>query len=235
MIRNHESRLLSTVPCGTGVATFRFERPEGYEYRAGQWLRLTLQTATGPETKTFTHSSAPGDPELEITTRLSGSPFKQALAGLAEGDAVTIAGPGGRLALPEGASRVVFLVGGVGVTPARSLLRDAAQRGRRFDDALVIFGNRDESCAPYLDELSSLGDIGVRVVPVYESAGPEWAGERGLVTAEMVRRHVDPADGRPFVVAGPPVMVEAMEAVLDELGIDDTRRIIERFGASGGS
>ena len=235
MIRNHDSRLLSTAPCGTDVATFRFERPEGYEYRAGQWLRLTLQTAEGPETKTFTHSSAPADPELEITTRLSGSPFKQALAGLAEGDPVTIAGPGGRLTLPEGESRIAFLVGGVGVTPARSLLRDADQRGLRFDDALVIFGNRDESCAPYLEELAALGNLGVRVVPVYESAGPGWAGERGFVTAEMVRRHVDPADGRPFVVAGPPVMVEAMEAVLDELGIDNTRRIIERFGASGGS
>ena len=235
MIRNHDSRLLSRVPCGAEVASFRFARPDGYEFTAGQWMRLTLRTDDGPETKTFTHSSAPADPYLEITTRLSGSPFKQALAGLAEGDAVEISGPGGRLSLPEGASRVVFLVGGVGVTPARSLLRDAGQSGRRFDDALVIFGNRDQTCAPYLEELAALEDIGVRIVPVFESAGPEWAGERGLVSAELVRRHVDPADGRPFVVAGPPMMVEAMEAVLDELGIDSKRRIIERFGASGGS
>ena len=235
MIRNHDSRLLSSVPCGAEVATFRFERPEGYEYRAGQWLRLTLNTANGPETKTFTHSSAPADPHLEITTRLSGSPFKQALAALAEGDAVEISGPGGRLSLPEGASRLAFLVGGVGVTPARSLLRDCGQQGRRFDDALVIFGNRDQRCAPFLEELTALDDIGVRVVPVYETAGSDWVGERGFVTAEMVRRHVDPSDGRPFVVAGPPVMVGAMEAVLDELGIDHKRRIIERFGAAGGS
>lgn len=235
MNRTYESRLLSTEPCGAEVATLRFSRPDSYAFAAGQWLRLTLVTDRGPETKTFTHSSTPADPELEITTRLSGSPFKRALAALAPGDTVTIAGPGGRLSLPEDAKKVAFLVGGVGVTPARSLLRDAGQRGRCFDDVLVVYGNRDPACAPFLGELEALDRIGVRVVPVYETAGPEWTGERGFVTAEMVRRHVDPADGRPFVVAGPPVMVQAMEAVLDELGIDNTRRIIERFGASGGS
>jgi len=44
-----------------------------------------------------------------------------------------------------------------------------------------------------------------------------------------VRRYVDPADGRPFYVAGPPVMVTAMERVLDELGVEGEQRRIERF------
>lgn len=235
MTATHASRLVRRTPCGTDVASFTFERPAGYEYHAGQWLRLTLRMAEGPETRTFTHASAPLDPEIEIATRLSGSSFKQALDSLAVGDHVDIAGPGGRTGLPAEATNVVFLVGGVGVTPARSLLRDALQRQHRFEDALVVFGNRDESCAPYLAELAEMGDIGVRVVPVYEHASAEWTGERGFVTAEMLRRHLDPSDGRPFFVAGPPIMVEAMEAVMDELGIDKGRRIIERFSASGGS
>jgi ferredoxin-NADP reductase len=40
---------------------------------------------------------------------------------------------------------------------------------------------------------------------------------------------MDPADGRPFIVTGPPMMVEAMERVLDELDIPTDRRRIERF------
>ena len=210
----------------------RLERPEGYEFTPGQWLRLTLPTAEGEQTKTFTNATAPGDDWLEIATRISGSPFKAALEQLGPGDEVEIAGPGGRLVLPQDTAKVAFLVGGVGVTPARSMLRDAMQRGRRFSDAVVIYGNRDAACTPYLDELEEMAPAGVRVVSVLEHPDERWEGERGLVTAELVRRHADISDGRLVFVAGPPPMVEAMQAVLDELGVAQDRRRIEWFGSS---
>jgi len=227
----YELAVLSKTPCGEDVITIRFERPDGFTFLPGQWLRLTLKTEQGEETKTFTNSSARGDDWLELTTRLSGSSFKQALAEVQAGDLVTIQGPGGRLSLPDGTDRVAFVVGGVGITPARSILRDAAQRNTTFTDALVIYGNRDQTCTPYLEELQGLVHLGVRVVPVYERAGRDWKGDTGFITAEIIRRHVDPSDGRPFFVAGPPIMVEAINTVLDELGVAVDRRRIEWFGA----
>ena len=234
MLTEYETRLVRSTVCGGDVATFSFEKPGGYSYAAGQWLRLTLDTAQGRQTKTFTHSSAPADECIEVTTRLSGSAFKDALAALDEGDAVVFGGPGGRLAIPSDAERIAFLVGGVGITPARSLLRDAVLAGRGFDDALVVYGNRDPGCVPFLAELEAMGGAGVRVVPVYERPPGGWAGEKGFITAETVARHVDPGDGRVFYVSGPPVMVDAMETVLDELGVDAGRRVVERFGAARG-
>lgn len=230
MSKRHEIALIDRVGCGADVVMMRFERPEGFDFVAGQWMRLTLGTAEGDVTATFTIASAPGDDWLEIATRLSGSAFKTALDALEPGARVGMAGPGGRMGLP-GAGRVAFLVGGVGVTPARSMLRDAAQRGMRFDDALVVYGNRDQECAPYLEEFETMGAVGVRVVPVFQNADPRWGGERGFITAELVRRYTDPGDGRPYVVAGPPVMVAVMNAVLDELEISQDRRVIEWFGA----
>ena len=207
-----------------------FARPQGYEFAAGQWFRLTLPTADGPQTRTFSHASAPQDAGLDMATRLSGSPFKRALAELRPGAPVTLAGPGGRLRLPEDATRIVALTGGIGVTPVRSLLRDAVARDVVFDDALVLFGNRDEHCAPYLDELASLEHHGIRVVPVYENPPSDWPGERGFITPSIVRRYVAPIKGRPFIVTGPPAMVAAMDAVLDDLEIDPAWRTVERFG-----
>jgi ferredoxin-NADP reductase len=231
MAGGYDVAFLERSDCGSDIATMRFERPDGYRFSAGQWFRLQFATADGPHAETFSHCSAPSDPFLEMTTRLSSSPFKIALAGLVPGAKVHIAGPGGHLALSDQVTRVAILVGGVGITPIRSILRDAVARGRRFDDALLLYGNRDETCAPFLGEFEAMGGIGVRVVACYERPSAQWDGESGFITAEMVRRHFDMRDERPFVVTGPPAMVSAMELVLDELEIPEPRRVVEKFSS----
>ena len=234
MTSRHEVELLGMDACGVDTLIVRFSRPAGYEFSAGQWFRLTLATDQGDVTETFSHCSAPSDPLLEMATRRSGSPFKRALAALEPGTRATIAGPGGHLALPEGADRITCLVGGVGITPVRSILRDARARDRVFSDALVLYGNRDETCVPFSEELLAMGDLGVRTVVCLERASDAWTGERGFITAETVRRYMDPADGRLFLLAGPPAMVGAMEHVLDELEVAQPRRLLERFGEAAG-
>jgi len=76
-----------------------------------------------------------------------------------------------------------------------------------------------------------MASTGVRVVTVLEHPGAGWQGERGFVTAGLVNRHGDICDGRPVFVSGPPPMVEAMQSVLDELGVEKGQRRIEWFGA----
>ena len=222
--------LLGKELCGDDVVICRFTRPEGYAFHAGQWFRLFLETSEGELAETFSHCSAPADEWLELTTRLSGSTFKLALADLEPEAVVEVSSSGGRLALPANAQRACFLAGGVGITPVHSILRDARQTGRVFDDALLLYANRDDTCAPFADEFLAMEHIGVRTVLCFENASEAWEGERGFITARTVLRHVDPLDGRPFLVAGPPVMVEAMERVLDELAVPKSSRIVEHFG-----
>lgn len=234
MPASYEITLLERHLCADDVLHLVLERPDGYEFKAGQWFRLTLQTAEGPQTKTFSHASAPADPRVEMATRLSSSAFKRAMVDLVPGDTVTMLGPGGRFLLPEEADNVVFLVGGVGITPVRSVLRDMANRGRRFSDAVLVYGNRDESCEPFLDELSALRGLGLRIVRVLERPPAGWGGETGFITAEMVSRHAGAAGSGLYVIAGPPVMVTAMNQVLDELDVAVDRRLVESFGKLGG-
>jgi ferredoxin-NADP reductase len=231
MSASYEVHLLSREPCGAEVLSVRFSRPPGFDFVAGQWMVLTLVAGDKRIAKTFTICSAPSDGYLEITTRLSGSEFKRALGSMGSGDLAHVAGPGGRLTLPPNLERVAFLVGGVGITPARSILRDAAARGRVFEDAVLFYGIRDASCVPFADEFAAMGPNGVRTVLCYEDAPAGWTGGRGFISPELVRGHLDPgADDRPFVVAGPPPMVEAMERVLDDLQVSAERRLVERFG-----
>lgn len=233
--RSFDTALIDTEMCGADVLIARFQRPEGYTYQAGQWGRFTLATEIGEQSRIFTHSSAPEDEWIELATRLSDSAFKQALSAMRPGDPASLVGPGGRFVLPEGVERVAFLVGGVGITPARSILRHAVAAGTQFDDAVVFYGNRDPSCVPYRSELEAMADSGVRVIDVFERAPEGSLAEKGFVTAEIVSRYMGAVQPERFYVSGPPPMVEAMGRVLDELGVARERRTIERFGTPTGT
>lgn len=226
----HRVILLGVESCGADVVMLRFSRPEGYEFTPGQWFTLTLETAEGKQTKTFSHCSAPSDDYLEMATRLSGSVFKKALAALAPGDHAVVMGPGGHLALDPEAEYVCFLVGGTGITPVRSMLRDAAYHHRVFADALLLYGNRDAECVPFADEFEGMASGGVRFVPCYENPPVGWTGPTGFITADTVRGLLPERERFTFFVAGPPLMVSVMERVLDELEVPDDRRRVERFG-----
>lgn len=218
------------IPCARHTASFRLGKPEGYSFTAGQYFLLTLDTREGAQTKSFSHCEAPGDPYIELTTRLSGSAFKDALLALAPHDEVAIAGPRGRLTVPEGVTRIGFLVGGVGITPARSIIRDAAQR-RTGLDVLAFYGNLDQSCVPFKEEFDTYEAVfsNIRFIHVLQEQLSGWDGETGLITAELVKRHCDPLDGRYWMSAGPPAMGDAMRKVATELEIPSDHFAIELF------
>ncbi|HEX9093199.1 MAG TPA: FAD-dependent oxidoreductase [Coriobacteriia bacterium] len=218
------------LECGPGTGIFRFDRPGEYTFQAGQFFTLSLETREGPQTKTFSHAEAPADPYIELATRLTGSAFKDALLALRPGDEVEVAGPGGRMTLPADVRKAAFLVGGVGITPARSIIRDAVQRASGLSVAL-FYGNQDQTCIPFGEELTGYASshAGIEVVDVLAAPNAGWSGETGFITAPLVRRHLDPLDGWHWFVCGPPAMVGAMERVVAELGLPSDSVSWERF------
>lgn len=232
MVQQHATRLLEAERCDD-VLTLRFERPPGYEFGPGQYFLLTLATDEGEESKPFSHASAPEDEFLEMTTRVSGSAFKQALDASVPGESMLwIKGPAGRFGLdPDDRRYPVFLAGGVGITPVMSIVRHARAAGEDLG-ATLIYGNAVDQCMPYADEIHSCGDGLVSCAFVVERPSAEWTGRKGFITAATVEGCVVDPHSRPFYVTGPPVMVSAMESVLDEVGVAKENRHIERFGVS---
>lgn len=218
------------LPCAPHTGTFRFGKPDGYAFTPGQYFSLTLATREGEQTKHFSHCDAPRDPYIELTTRLTGSAFKDALLSLEPHRHVRITGPRGRLTVPVSVTRVGFLVGGVGITPARSIIRDAVQRETGLD-VLAFYGNLDQSCIPFKAEFDGYeaADPSIRFVHVLQEPLPGWEGEVGFITADLVRRHCDPLDGRYWISAGPPAMSEAMRRIAAELALPADRFALELF------
>ena len=230
-LTSYEVPFTSRFECVKDVGLFRFERPLGYQSRAGQWFRLTLDTREGEQTKTFSDAAAPDETTFDLATRLTGSAFKDALEDLRPYDLVHVAGPGGRLSIPAEARRVAFLMGGIGVTPARSMIRDRVRRDDGSVETVLFYGNNDDTCVPFAEEFDDYSArlAWFRLVSVIECPTKEWTGERGFINADTVRKHIDLTKGWHFIVAGPPGMIAPMQKVLAELGVDERHATFESF------
>lgn len=91
-------------------------------------VELPHENPDGKGTKRwFTISSAPFEGIMQITTRMTDSSFKQALATLPEGGHLDLLGPAiGRFTWQDTEKPVVFVAGGIGVTAFHSILRQRA-------------------------------------------------------------------------------------------------------------
>jgi len=223
----------SRVECGD-VWRFAFTRPDGYSFVPGQAMSLQVETPDGPASHYFSHCDAPGDEHALVVTRDTGSDYKTALRDLKPGDQVTVRGPMGRLVVPEGVRKVAFLVGGVGITPAASIVRDVVQTASGLE-CLVFYGNATEACIPLRAEFDSYEAAapGIRCVNVLSDADASWRGERGHITADLVRAHCDPLDGWHWMLSGTPGMVDAMRELLAELEVPVADVAFEEFSGYG--
>jgi ferredoxin-NADP reductase len=222
-----------------GTAAFVLARPEGFTFQAGQSINLTLVDPPEKDSKgnmrTFSLVSAPHEPFLEIATRLRTSAFKRVLAALPPGAPLQMRGPGGKFTLPDDEQPVVWLAGGIGITPFMSMLRDAAERESRREITL-LYANRRAEDAAYLDELQALrrrlpNFRLVATVTGAEAPARGVNGERGPIDGAMVSRHVAELAAPLYYLAGPPAMVAALRTMLVETGVQAANvRIDEFFG-----
>ena len=155
------TRLIDRTQVADGTLAFAFERPAGFEFTAGQYLTITLPdplyTDEKGNSRTFSIASPPQDAgRLVIATRMTGSALKRSLAEAPLGTPVSIFGPAGDFTLGPDPTPVVFIAGGIGITPFRSMLLDAAARGLPHRITL-IYSNRTPEGAPFHEELARPG------------------------------------------------------------------------------
>ena len=230
-----KSTLLEKIRRLPDTGSYRFSRPSEYTFKAGQFFSITLPSADGPLVHHFSHADSPTEKAIELTTRLTGSPFKTALDALPVGAEVEIDGPYGLFLFNYDAPKIAFLTGGIGLTPVRSMLRhlvDTKGEGRVDGQQIVLlYGSMTEDGVLYKDQVDEFVQKlpGLRVAHVITKPSPTWQGYAGFINPEIVTAELgDPASWKYYIV-GPPGMIDAMWKVMHALEIPGPQITVEGF------
>src|ERR1700686_380608 len=207
----------------TGTTGLYFEKPDGFAFRPGQFANFTLDspivTDAGGSTRTLSIASAPHEKDLMVAMRMRDTGFKRAVSVLPIGAPFLLEGPYGNLILHRDSGRpAVFLAGGIGITPFRSMIWHATEAGSAHRISLFYSIRRLEEAA-FLNELREIQELNprFRFIPTITQPGglSHWRGELGHITEPMLRKWIPDLQVPIFYIAGPPGMVTGMRQILE--------------------
>jgi ferredoxin-NADP reductase len=219
------------------VISFVFDlRGKPFVYRPGQFVYYELDALAFPDERGprrhFTLSNSPTEEGIVMfTTRMRGSGFKETLRHAPMGYEVTLGAPLGSFVLPEGETRNhVFIAGGIGVTPYRSILRYAVD-ARRPLNGLMLYFNRSSEDIVFRQEIEEITRRmpTFSLVHVLSEPEPGWTGERGKLDETLLRKCVPNPDRQLYWISGPPPMVTAYKELIKQIGVPDEAIRTDQF------
>lgn len=232
-IAAYEVTLKDKKQIAEGTMAFVFEKPRGFHFRAGQHVRITLlnppETDMKGNSRFLSLASTPIDKDLVVAMRMTDSAFKRVLERMPTGDKVLMQlrvdkmhrsfTLHNNLSIPA-----VFLIGGIGIVPAFSMIKDATER-KLPHEIFLFYSNRRPEDAPFLDELQRLAKRNPNFTLVATMTQPERStrkryGETGFINQAMLKKYIDDLDLPIYYIAGLSGMVNAMKGLLKDLGVN---------------
>jgi ferredoxin-NADP reductase len=221
-----------------GTMAFHFEKPGGFAFKAGQFGDFTLinpgETDAEGNIRGFSLASAPYETDLMFATRMRDTAFKRVLKTMEIGTEVSLDAPYGSFTLHNN-SRIpaVFLTGGIGVTPVRSIVLQAAHDNLPHKVFLFDSNRRPEDAA-FLNELLEAQEKNpnytfIGTMTEMEKSSRKWDGETGYITKPMLVKYIGDLTLPIYYIAGPAAMVTAIRKTLNEAGVDDDNIRTEEF------
>jgi len=198
------------------IWAFRFEPSEPVDWIPGQFMQVDLPHDNPDEEGTkrwFTVSSAPYEGFFQITTRVTNSTFKQALSKLPIGGRLTLLEkPHGDFLWEETDKPIVFVAGGIGVTPFRSILEQRHHEGKDLPVTLV-YGGRTIESLPFRDDFNAWVQADPSFTVHYVVGDP--------LTADKINELVPNLKQSLVYISGPEPMVDALGDQLKAIGLPE--------------
>jgi ferredoxin-NADP reductase len=229
-------KLIKKEEVANGTMAFYFEKPDGFEFRAGQFADYTLidpsETDQEGNMRGFSLVHAPYETDIVFATRMRDTAFKRTIKDLPAGAEIKFDGPYGDFTLHKTETTpAVFLIGGIGITPVRSMVAQATH-DKTAHKITLLYSNKTPADAAFTADFEQFADMNpnFNFVPVYTAvAESDWAGETGYINAEMLKRHVVDINLPIYYLSGPAAMVGAMRKMLVEADVNEDNIKTEEF------
>ena len=216
-----ETTVAHIIPRTYNVKSFRFARAISLNFKAGQYMFVTLKIGEQEARKPFSISSSPTEKDyIEFTKKLTGHPFSDRLDELKVGDSVTIDAPFGNFTFEGESERIGLLSGGVGITPLISICKYCTDM-KLNTKVTLLYGNQTEADIVFRQDLEQMQqqNNNLKVVLTLAELKANWNGYKGNINAEMVKKEIPEYLETVFYVCGPPAMVQAMGNLLKTLDV----------------
>jgi ferredoxin-NADP reductase len=221
-----------TEETAQNIRTFWFKPGHPVHYQAGQYIEMLLPHEGADERGQkhwFTLSSSPSEKLLSITTKRAVdlmSTFKQTLFGLQPGAAITLSEPMGDFVLPKDtAIPLLFVVGGIGVTPVRSMVKWLADTDEKRT-VQILYGARTLEEVAFRELFENYG---AKLDIILSEQANNWSGRTGHISSELILEQAAQYNKPLIYVSGPEPMVETLEAQLLAGGADKSRLVLDFF------
>lgn len=209
-----------------GVYDFVFTPDRRFNFRPGQYLEWTLSHHYPDDRgnrRYFTVASAPSERTVRLGVKFydPASTFKRALAEMKKGDTISVSHLAGGFTLPRSKEKkLVFIAGGIGVTPFRSMLQYLLDTRERRP-IVVFYANKTAADIAYKDVLErARRELGINTVHVLSDEKTVQPGAlNGTISADLIAQYVPDYRERTFYISGPHGMVEAFKKALATMGV----------------
>lgn len=216
---------------------FTFQHASNFRFTPGQYMEWTLphkSTDDRGNRRYFSLASSPTEktPMIAVKFYQPSSSYKKALGALQPGEKIIAAQLTGDFVMPKNIGKpLVFIAGGVGMAPFRSMIKYIIDTHLTVD-IMVLFVNRHKDDILFTDVLEEARRYGVNTIYALtdkEHIPADWHGEVGYLTEAMIKREIPDYQKRTFYISGPQLMVQSYEQLLHALHLKKDQIITDYF------
>lgn len=218
--------LLEKKEIAAGTFEFIFAPDRAFTFRPGQYLEWTLghtPSDTRGNRRFFTIASAPTEDTVHLGIRVyeSESTFKRALKAMPVGGTISASQLSGDFVLPKNAKKkLVFIAGGIGITPFRSMVQYLMDT-KDARSAVLLYSNKTAFEIAYKETFDrARREIGLKTIyALTVEQSPVLGTYKGFIDGALIAREVPDYKERTFYISGPHGMVVAFKKTLRDMGV----------------